>query len=257
MAEVGRFFDPDAPDEPPEIVLRRNGPKQFELLKSFAYLDSAHDEPFVVPAGRGTFDLTSVPEAFAWVVPGLGTHLPAVLLHDALVVEPGEPPTHLGPVVSREEADRIFRDAMRCLGTPRIRRWLIWAGASLGTLWTSARPAGYWRAMMVSFFTGLALLGVLSTLDLLDVGWRLPWLADRSIWYELPVAGSLAVIVPLLAALIFWGRRWRVGAISGVALAVLLPPTVLVVAALVVYAALEWALSRTEGTGPSIRTNLD
>lgn len=257
MAAGGRFFDPNGEGKPPDIVLRRIGPRRFELLESFAYQDPGYEQPFVIPAGRGTFDLTSVPGVFAWVVPGLGTHLPAVLLHDALVVGKGEAPTHVGPDVTREEADRIFRDAMSCLGTPRVRRWLIWAGASLGTTWTVMKPSGYWRTMMVVFFAGLALLGVLSTLDLLDVGWRLPWLGDRSVWYELPVAAALAVVVPVIAALLLWNGRWRVGAVSGVALAVLLPPTVLVVAALALYAALEWIASRTEGTGPRISGNLD
>ena len=135
-----------------------------------------------MPATLNEFatDLTSIPWVFAWVVPGLGTHLPAALLHDALVVSDGEEKTHEGPDVSREQADRIFRDGMKALGTPLVRRWLIWAGASLGTVWTTIAPTKYWRIMMILFFGGLSFAGIVHTLDVFDYGWRLPWLGDRS-----------------------------------------------------------------------------
>ena len=82
--------------------------------------------PFLVPAPDTHFrtDLTSVPTVFLWLVPTVGTHLPAALLHDALVYDEDEPKTYQGPDTTPEEADRIFRDAMPGLGVARIRRWL-------------------------------------------------------------------------------------------------------------------------------------
>jgi hypothetical protein len=249
------FFDPETGGRP-RIELHREGPLSYRLARRFGYRDAHHAEPFLVPADVASFrtDLTSVPWVFGWLVPGLGTHLPAVLLHDALVSD-GDP-THLGPEVSREEADRVFRDAMRHLGTPLIRRWLIWAGVAVGATWTTARPALYWRTLTVAFFFGLASLGVVTTLDLLDVGWRLPWLGERPWYQELVIGGVLAVLIPVVAALA-WGRRWAVGAIGGVALAVLLPPTALVVPAFGVYWTLERLVSRHEGATPNPRENVD
>jgi hypothetical protein len=37
-------------------------------------------------------------------------------------------PTHLRPKVDRVEAD--LRDVMARLGTPRLRRWLMWIGVT-------------------------------------------------------------------------------------------------------------------------------
>ena len=258
MGESGYFFDPETGIRDPRIELRRDGPKKFELLRRFGYQDSEYDEPFIVPATLDKFatDLTSIPWVFAWVVPGLGTHLPAALLHDALVVSDGEEKTHEGPDVSREQADRIFRDGMKALGTPLVRRWLIWAGASLGTVWTTIAPTKYWRIMMILFFGGLSFAGIVHTLDVFDYGWRLPWLGDRSWALEVPVAAAVALILPLAAALLLCGKRWRVGAITGVALAVLLPPTILILGAFVLYRILETLVSRSEGTSPSIDRNL-
>jgi len=255
VATQGQFFDPTTGAEA-NISLRREAPKKFRLLRDFGYRDPAFSEPFIVPASLNEFetDLASVPWIFAWVVPGLGTHLPAVLLHDALVVD-DEPPTHDGPPVSREEADRVFRDAMKCLGTPLIRRWLIWAGASLGTAWKTFQPRAYWRVMMVTFFVALTLVGALHTLDLFDAGWRLPWMGDRSWTVELPVAALLAAATPVFASVV-WGRHWRIGAIDGLALAVLLPPTIFVVLAFGVYWVLESVFSRPEKAGPNIAKNV-
>lgn len=255
MATQGQFFDPETGADA-NISLLREAPKKFRLLRGFGYRDPRHTEPFIVPATLDDFhtDLASVPWMFAWVVPGLGTHLPAVLLHDGLVVDDG-PPTHDGPRISRQEADRIFRDAMKSLGTPLIRRWLIWAGASLGTIWKTFKPRGYWRPMMVAFFAALTLIGAVHTLDLFDTGWRLPWMGDRAWTVELPVAAGLAVAVPVVASVV-WGRHWKVGAIDGLALAVLLPPTVFIVLAFGVYWVLESLFSRPEKAGPNIAKNV-
>ena len=131
----GGFFDPRT-GGPPVFELRRDGPRAFRLVHPFGYIDARYDEPFICPADTTTFttDLNSVPAVFSWVVPTHGTHLPAILLHDALVVPAGTPATHRGPAVSREEADRIMRDAMGHLGVRPIRRWLAWTGASLATI---------------------------------------------------------------------------------------------------------------------------
>ena len=86
--EPTRFFDPGTGGKM-VLQLEPDGAR-FRILRPFGYRDPAYADPFIVPADVATFrtDLASIPWFFAWLVPGLGTHLPAVLLHDGLVVGP-------------------------------------------------------------------------------------------------------------------------------------------------------------------------
>ncbi len=59
-----------------------------------------------------------MPSWFTWLIPKSGLHLPAALIHDGLVVAPGEPQTYVADhEIPRATADQIFRDGMRDLGT--------------------------------------------------------------------------------------------------------------------------------------------
>jgi len=249
------FFDAETGGEM-VLVLRRAG-KEFQVIRRFGYWDPKYDEPFVVPADPETFltDLASIPTIFAWLVPGLGSHLPAVLLHDGLVLIPGEAPTHLGPQVSREEADRILRDAMRELGTPRIRRWLIWTGAELGTVWASRRHRGWWRFLIVFSVVAVVALGGLATLDLFDVWNVLPWMGDRSWWVELLAGAAAAVAVPAVLS-VLWRRFWRTAVIAGIGMALLLHATLAVIIISGIYWVLEKLVSWPEGLSPNVAKNL-
>jgi Protein of unknown function (DUF1353) len=117
------FFHP-GDDDPFQIRLQQIDPLDFKMETQLGYRDAHFAEPFIVPADTATFgtDLTSVPVMFQWLVPSIGVHLPAALIHDGLVYSRAEGKTFVGPDVTREQADRIFRDAMRDLGTPLIRR---------------------------------------------------------------------------------------------------------------------------------------
>jgi len=255
MAGRAGFFDVETGGEM-VMVLRRQG-SEFQVIRQFGYWDPRYDEPFVVPADPQTFltDLASIPSVFAWLIPGLGSHLPAVLLHDGLVVAKGEPVSHLGPPVTREEADRILRDAMRELGTPVIRRWLIWTGAELGTLWVRPRLRWWWRLLLVLTVSAVVALGTLATLDLFDVWNVLPWMGDRPWWRELLTGAAAAVVVPaLLSAL--WGRFWRVAAIVGIGMAVLVHVTAAVIVVTGLYWVLEKLVSSPEGLDPDVSKNL-
>ncbi len=233
--------EPPDPGADPRIVLERHtdeGVETFSLERRLAYRDR-HLGELLVPADPGfRTDLTSVPSLFTWLVPKTGAHLPAALLHDALVAGRGDPSSYVstdGHVVDRVTADRIFRDAMADTGTGVIRRWIVWTAVTVATIfvgrevpWSPARHWSYRVAAAVTIAT-ILYLGYSSTSDLVDRAWPgaidLPWMGDRSWWVE--VAGGLsgAIVVPLALSLL-WGRMRMAGAIAGVLLAVLLHVTV-------------------------------
>lgn len=250
-----RFYDP-ATNGTMLLQLEPDGAR-FKILHQFGYRDPQHAEPFIIPKNVGDFrtDLASIPWFFAWLVPGLGTHLPAVLVHDALVLEQGKAKQHIGPDVDREEADRILRDAMASLGTPLVRRWLMWTGVILATAFRALRPRWRWASVVVGTLGAVAVLGVLATLDLIDVIEVLPWMGDRSWLVEVAGGALFALLVPLVLAPL-WGRLWRAGAIAGVGLAFLLHVTAAVALVYGCYWVLEWIASAPEGASPSPVGNL-
>ncbi len=230
--EPERFYDGDSgePGTPVRIVLDRelSGDREsFALVHRIAYQDRHHDEPHIVPADPATFrsDLTSVPDLFTWLVPRTGRHLPAALLHDGLVMDPGEPMSFTGPAVDRAEADRIFRDAMADLGTGLLRRWLVWTAVTLATVAVGVAPVWVRRLVVFGSLAIVLVLGALATLDLLDVADVLPWMGDRPLRAELLGGAVGAVVVPAVLAMA-WGRFWRAGLIAGIALALLVHVTV-------------------------------
>jgi Protein of unknown function (DUF1353) len=256
MDERSRFFDVKTGGAM-QLQLQREAAK-FQLLRKFGYRDPDYETPFIVPANTTSFrtDLASIPWLFAWLVPGLGTHLPAVLLHDGLVVGKREAKTHEGPDVDREEADRMLRDAMGSLGTPVIRRWLIWTAVILATCFSTLRPRWYWPTLVVMTLLFVTGLGTLATLDLADTWEVLPWMGDRSWWVELAGGAIFALIIPLVIS-VLWRRLWKAGAIAGIALAFLLHVTVAVLLIYGLYWIAEKLVSAPEGAGPNVKQNLE
>lgn len=216
---MGYFFDP-LDGGRVRLELRSVDGSVFSLLRRIGYQADGYDAPFVVPADLATFrtDLASVPDLFTWLVPVSGLFAPAAVLHDSITDN-----SHVGPRLERTAADRIFRLAMRDLGTGIIRAWLMWAAVTIATLWVAPDRA---RRLPVLLTFGLVIgLGAVSTLDLIDVWNVLPWMGDRPWWIELLTGGAAAVIVPgILAAT--WGRLWAAGLINGWALAILLHVTI-------------------------------
>ena len=258
-AQRWRFYDGGLTDEPPDpghaprILLERvleDGVESFRMLRRVAYLDEQVGE-ILVPRDLDTFrtDLTSVPSLLTWLVPRTGRHLPAALVHDALVERDGPQPAYLAAhEVDRVTADRVFRTAMRDTGTRPVRRWLAWAGVTLATVragsssWTPARHAAYAVAVVATLLV-ITGLGVLALLDLADVVAVVPWMGERPWWRELIGGAAGASSVPVLLALT-WGRLWRAGAIVGVSLAALLPVTAAVALLTLLYRLLEAAVER-------------
>ena len=261
-----RFYDggtlprdggPGTPPDPgadPRIVLERHadeGVETFSLERRLAYLDR-HVGELLVPADAGfRTDLTSVPALFTWLVPKTGAHLPAALLHDALVAGGADSASYVsseGRVVDRVDADRIFRDAMADTGTGVVRRWIVWTAVTVATIFVGRdvpwSPVRHWSHRLAAGATiaSILYLGYSSTSDLFDRSWvgavDVPWMGERVWWAEVVGGLSGAIVVPLALSLL-WGRLRTAGAIAGVMLAVLLHVTVGLAAIAATYLALE------------------
>ncbi|NLG20584.1 MAG: DUF1353 domain-containing protein [Actinomycetales bacterium] len=243
---MGEFFDAED-GGPLRLELRSIDGRDFTLLRQIGFDSDHYEEAFVVPADLRRFrtDLASVPALFTWLVPKSGDFLPAAVLHDALV-RPGAftgPDTDRdGEPFGRREADRIFREAMIGLGTGRVRAWLMWAAVSLGTMWHSGRT--WTRAVLVGLLGVVAVLGVLATLDFFDLVDVVPWMggAETRWWWEALTGGLGAVVIPAVLGL-SWGKLWRAGVITAVALAFLLHVTVVLALLVLAYRVVERIVS--------------
>lgn len=257
-ADADRLEIPPNPGADPQIVLRRvtdAGLEQFEMERRIAYHDR-HLGELLVPRETGSFrtDLTSVPALFTWLVPKTGRHLPASLLHDGLVFEPGTEPTYTsteGWLVRRSEADRVLRDAMADTGTGVVRRWLVWSAVTTTTMLSGSGtgwPTGlrwYYRVVAALTVLLIVVLGACATADLLDLRWlpELPWMGDRPWWLELLGGAAGAVVVPAALGLL-WGRFRVAGWVIGISLALLLHVTVVLLTLTGLYWAAEWLAGR-------------
>lgn len=94
---------------------------------------------FVIPAGFGT-DFASVPRVATALVPRMGAHTKAAIVHDWFCVhlERGDCP------VSAVDADGIFRRIMREEGTSFAVRWEAWAAVRWAALSSWYRRPGWW-----------------------------------------------------------------------------------------------------------------
>lgn len=95
--------------------------KTWRLLSPFSYIDPEQGA-ITVPAGFET-DFASVPRVpLLFDLLGAYGHAAAVL-HDWLYRQGTLP---------REDADRVFYNALRSSGIARWRTWLLWGGARIG-----------------------------------------------------------------------------------------------------------------------------
>jgi hypothetical protein len=226
--------------------------ERFGLLSPITRFDPRYSEAHIVPRDPATFhsDLTSVPRVFTWLIPRTGAHLPAAILHDALV---SNPPQASGPHVDRLEADRIFRDAMGELGTSLLRRWLMWTAVVIATIHCGATPSP-WRHRMALYLSAVLIvgLGIIGTLCVVGVPvFRdgpdpMSWMADWSWPVRMMAAAAAAVITPIVLAPL-WGSLWRAGLIAGWALAALLHVTALLLAFSLIFWGLERGLDLAVG----------
>jgi hypothetical protein len=187
ISTVPHMTDQDLgfPTMPPLIEVRQDGDDRWTTLQPLHY--RAKTQSFEVPKDSTT-DFASVPRPFAWFIPRYGRFTAAAILHDHLCsVEVPE------GTLTRADADGIFRQAMRLLGVPFLRRWIMWSGVRLGALASADDrrqwlAGGTWRlfplAVLILPVVGPAAIVVVATMAVFYVVERLFWppleLARRS-----------------------------------------------------------------------------
>lgn len=256
MVNPGDFYDVETGGDA-QFHLDHVSDRTFKLLRRFGYVDlmPPHND-FIIPSNIEEFrtDLASTPPYFTWLIPDVGAHLPAILLHDGLVYGESEEKSYIGPDIERLEADRVFRDAMKALGTGPVRRWLIWAAVALGTSW----HWGFrWKALGVLTALVMLALGTLATLDLFDIYDFYPWMGEQTFIREL-IGGAIGAFVVPMILCIPWARPWKfpwsslyfAALIATIAFAFLIHVTIVIAVLLVTYRifehlalAIEWRLN--------------
>jgi Protein of unknown function (DUF1353) len=216
-------------DEPARVVLEQVGPTEFLIKEPFQYRDTVSGRTFVVHAStdaNDTTDLASVPGLLLWFVPRYGRHTLPALLHDQIVDEDLRD--------NREEADRVFRDAMGEQGVPLLRRWVMWAAVSLDTV---TETVGRWIAAPIALWLlAWSILPVRFTPPLMSWGPLLPIARHLPLAVAIPVA----IVGPWLGA-VAWTNRYLVGVVSAYAIILLVVPLAVVALAVGLYQASEWA----------------
>jgi hypothetical protein len=118
------------------VAVEQVDENRWRLLQRIRYDDPAIGT-IEVPAGYVT-DFASVPRIAVWLIPRFGRYTVAAILHDRLLTDC----LGVGMVTARD-ADRLFREALREVGTPPVRRWLMWTGVRWGALASRTRRAGW------------------------------------------------------------------------------------------------------------------
>ena len=127
--------------------------QKWMLLKQMDYQGAR--ELFQIPVGQTT-DFASVPRIFVWFLPRYGRYTKAAILHDYLWEE------KVPEGMNRIDADGLFRQAMRELNVPFLRRWIMWAAVRWAALFKSDGRAGWLKELpRVLFFTVIGLFVIL------------------------------------------------------------------------------------------------
>jgi len=130
-------FMPFPGDDQVRLIVQRISDEEWRLVESLRYEGST--DRWTVPAGFET-DFASVPRAAVWLAPRFGVYTLAAVLHDWFCRE-----GIAAGVISAVDADGVFRRVLGELGTPRLLRWMMYAGVRWSALSQPHRRAGWWR----------------------------------------------------------------------------------------------------------------
>ncbi len=180
-AEDARHQRP--PGFPPgsTVDVRQVDDQDWQTLRALTY--HATGEDFEVPVQERT-DFASVPRAFVWFIPRYGRYTKAAILHDYLC-SVAVPAGRIG----RIDADGIFRQAMRELGVPFLRRWIMWAAVRLGALTNPAGRKKWWtEAWRVALVAAVAPPIVAPAAVVIVITLPVFYLVELLAWIPLKVA---------------------------------------------------------------------
>ena len=164
-----------------EVVVKQVDEKDWEVRRPLRY--RGRREVLEVPVEQGT-DFASVPLPFTWFLPRYGAYTKAAILHDFLWRERAAKGT-----MKWVEADGIFRRAMRELGVPFLRRWIMWSAVRWAALFKPGGRTGWLReaprvllmTVVVLPFVVLPAVTILVSLaaffarDMVEAELRVPW----------------------------------------------------------------------------------
>jgi hypothetical protein len=119
------------------VVVEQVDDTNWELQEGFDY--QGRSEVFHVPAHQGT-DFASVPRLFVWFLPRYGRYTKAAILHDHLWRERAAKQK-----MDYVDADGTFRRAMRELGVPFLKRWILWGAVRWAALLKPGGRKGWLR----------------------------------------------------------------------------------------------------------------
>lgn len=278
MDMVGQgYYTADGTYGPAEFLLKRVPGKDgsYLMMSQFRYVDVDGDtsEEWTIPdepTREFETDLASIPSLAGWLVPKDGRHTPAALVHDAMILSPGETHCYQGRKVEAEEADRIFRRGMQFLGVKFWRRWMIWSAVSLLTLWRSAGDSALGRLLnrlrMVVGLLAFCIIGLFLLPDVLDfpeltnypflpasvpllrniarwdpVKWL--WYIEEGSFVEQLARFALVMAIATALYTVAWGRRWQFGLFAGVTLSLIAFPMAVGAVSYGIYAAIEFLIS--------------
>jgi len=166
------------------VDVRQVDDQDWDTLRALPYHATCED--FEVPVHERT-DFASVPRVFVWFIPRYGRYTKAAILHDYLcgtAVPAGR--------VSRIDADGIFRQAMRELGVPFLRRWIMWAAVRLGALTNPAGRKKWWtEAWRVALVAAVALPVVTPAAAVIVITLLVFYLVELVAWIPLKAAHGI------------------------------------------------------------------
>jgi hypothetical protein len=112
------------------LDLRAVGAKKWKLLLSFKYTTLITGKPYRIDVPKGFVnDLASIPRIFQTIVPKIGKHRGAAVVHDYLYGKKGKLSNQ---TFTRKQCDQIFLEGMKTAGVRFTRRWVMYQAVRAG-----------------------------------------------------------------------------------------------------------------------------
>ncbi|GAB4587406.1 hypothetical protein Ntsu_52380 [Nocardia sp. IFM 10818] len=129
----------------------------------------AEVQEFAVPFGFET-DFASVPRALVWLIPRYGVYTRAAILHDYLI---------RSAVVSKADADGLFRRALREAGVSVPRRWMMWAAVRFASRLEGIAPGEFALLVLIAVLS-LSFLAI--PIAVIHIALFVFWMVELAFW---------------------------------------------------------------------------